>query len=99
MSPIEEVLWREFKSTFGVPEGVEPAYVKCQRWGGGLYSFEGEGGAAGSGLRCHVDERSRLGVCGDFCLAAGGKEGSVTPAEGALLSGLAAAEAMAAFLP
>lgn len=53
--------------------------MHAQRWGGGFKA----------GLlpeRCLIDEGLALAACGDFCVE--------SSAQGALLSGLAAAEAM-----
>ncbi len=57
----------------------QPVYVHAQRWGGGFKSKLVR-------ERCLVDEALALAACGDFCIE--------SSAQGALLSGLAAADAM-----
>ena len=58
----------------------QPVYMHAQRWGGGFK-------ANLAPERCLLDEGAALAACGDFCIE--------SSAQGALLSGLAAGQAMA----
>lgn len=68
-----------------------PAFVQAHRWGSAfpvVVDASGGGGGGGGAPSCLRADGARLAACGDFCAGGG--------AEGAVLSGLAAADAVRA---